>query len=100
VYVKGSRLVVSPSDLVAHLLCPHVTELSLEVARGERSRPDADGADVIYQAAFFDESADVPAWRGHADFLRRVETPSTLGPYPYEPYDTKLAHQLKPGAVL
>ncbi len=33
------------------------------------------GADVIYQAAFFDGG-----WHGRADFLLRVEEPSDLGP--------------------
>lgn len=149
-YVKDNRLVVSPSDLVAYLLCPHVTELALEVARGKRPSPVVDdpelsvvqargmaheqaylaaladdgaavveidapsfeeavlqtiralaeGSDVIYQAAFFDEDADAAAWRGHADFLCRTEEPSALGEYSYEPYDTKLARHVKPGAVI
>lgn len=45
-YVDGTRLVLSPSDLVAHLECPHITELSLEVARGRRSRPPGDDPEV------------------------------------------------------
>ena len=37
------------------------------------------GADVIYQATFFDGR-----WRGHADFLLKVDTkPSRFGPYHY-----------------
>jgi uncharacterized protein len=44
------------------------------------------GAAVIYQATFFDGQ-----FIGHADFLRRVETPSNLGGYSYEVVDTKLA---------
>ena len=58
----------------------------------------ADGADVIYQATFFDGR-----WRGHADFLLRVESPerpSRWGPYHYEVVDTKLARHVKAGAVL
>ncbi len=53
------------------------------------------GADVVYQATFFDG-----AWRGHADFLLRVETPSDLGSWSYEVADTKLARRVKAGAVL
>ena len=58
------------------------------------------GADVVYQATFFDE-----AWRGHADFLLRVdhaagEPPSALGAWHYEVADTKLARHVKAGAVL
>ncbi|MHB8313918.1 MAG: TM0106 family RecB-like putative nuclease, partial [Candidatus Dormibacteria bacterium] len=60
----------------------------------------ATGADAIYQAAFFDDSHGPVAWVGYADFLSRVETPSALGPYSYEPEDTKLAHHVRPGAVL
>ncbi len=56
--------------------------------------------DVVYQATFFDER-----WRGHADFLLRVdhaagEPPGTLGDWHYEVADTKLARHVKAGAVL
>jgi predicted RecB family nuclease len=56
------------------------------------------GPDVIYQATFFDGT-----WRGHADFLLRVESPdrpSRFGPYHYEVADTKLARHVKASAVL
>jgi predicted RecB family nuclease len=58
----------------------------------------ASGVDVVYQATFFDGT-----WRGHADFLLRVDSPSRpsiWGPYHYEVSDTKLARHVKPGAVL
>ena len=58
----------------------------------------ASGADVIYQATFFDETR-----RGHADFLLRVDDParpSRFGPYHYEVADTKLARHVKASAVL
>jgi predicted RecB family nuclease len=58
----------------------------------------ADGADVIYQATFFDGT-----WRGHADFLLRVEAPerpSVWGAWHYEVADTKLARHVKASAVL
>ena len=59
-----------------------------------------DGADVVYQATFFDGT-----WRGHADFLLRVDHPagepdSALGGWHYEVADTKLARHVKAGAVL
>ena len=57
------------------------------------------GIDVVFQATFFDETADV-AWRGHADFLRKVEHPSAPGDHSYEPEDTKLARHVTPSAVL
>src|SRR5262249_11705652 len=50
------------------------------------------GAEVIYQAALADG-----AWRGYADFLERVQSPSpALGDWSYEVFDTKLARQPKP----
>ncbi len=53
------------------------------------------GDEVVYQATFFDGR-----WRGHADFLIRVATPSDLGPWSYEVWDTKLARHTKGGALL
>ncbi|HYH92345.1 MAG TPA: TM0106 family RecB-like putative nuclease [Candidatus Saccharimonadales bacterium] len=58
----------------------------------------AGGSDVIYQATFFDGT-----WRGHADFLLRVDDPargSVWGPWHYEVADTKLARHVKSSAVL
>ncbi|MGB6517303.1 MAG: TM0106 family RecB-like putative nuclease [Candidatus Cybelea sp.] len=49
------------------------------------------GAPIIYQATFFDGE-----FIGHADFLRRVEEPSDLGPYGYEVLDTKLGLTARP----
>ncbi len=59
-----------------------------------------DGADVVYQATFFDGT-----WRGHADFLLRRdhgpgEPDSALGAYHYEVADTKLARHVKASAIL
>ena len=57
------------------------------------------GADVVYQATFFDGT-----WRGHADFLLRRATsptrPTALGPWHYEVADTKLARHVKASAIL
>jgi len=146
---SDGTLWLSPSDLSAHLACPHLTTLALEVARGEREQPhtrdalaeliaekgDAHeqaylaalrrarrevveidlpktsgafdtahaatvaamraGTEVIYQATF---SRD--GWRGRADFVVRIDEPSGLGGWSYEPYDTKLARSAKPAAVL
>jgi predicted RecB family nuclease len=41
VYLSDADLVVSASDLTGFLECEHLTRLSLEVARGQRSRPTA-----------------------------------------------------------
>jgi predicted RecB family nuclease len=70
----------------------------LRAAADETIRAMAARADVIYQATFFDGT-----WRGHADFLLRVddaERPSTWGPWHYEVADTKLARHVKSSAVL
>jgi uncharacterized protein len=143
------RLVVSPTDLVGHLACAHLTQLERRAALGELVRPErvdpeldivrrhglehetehlatlveegrsivviekdkgldgleaaaretcaamARGVDVVYQATFFDGT-----WLGYADFLEKVDTPSALGPWSYEPVDTKLARRVKAAAVL
>src|SRR3954451_10753686 len=68
---------------------------SLQAATEATLRAMQSGADVIYQATFFDGR-----WRGHADFLLRVETPTALGPWGYEVGDTKLARRAKPAALL
>lgn len=57
------------------------------------------GRAVIYQATFLQTNGGV-SWRAGADFLRRVETPSRLGAWSYEPWDTKLAREAKAGALL
>jgi predicted RecB family nuclease len=152
VYESDGALVVSASDLTGFLECEHLTRLSVEVARGARTRPavvdpmtelvaahgiaheerhvqrlrdrgltvveivapagkeaaqlqraQADtlsamraGADVVYQATFFDGT-----WRGHADFLlKRTDRVSALGPWAYDVADTKLARRIKVPALL
>lgn len=53
------------------------------------------GHEVIYQATFL-----APPWHGFADFLRRVEIPSAVAAWSYEPIDTKLARTADPKHVL
>jgi uncharacterized protein len=70
----------------------------LRAAAAQTIAAMAAGADVIYQATFFDGT-----WRGHADFLLRVDAParpSVWGPYHYEVADTKLARHVKSSAIL
>jgi uncharacterized protein len=151
VYIENGRLVLSPTDLVGHLYCPHLTALSLAAASGELAKPERDdpelavlvrhgveheraylaqlqdeglvveciddkqtlaercvktraalqaGTDVVYQAAFLDETRNTASWVGFADFLTRVPTPSDLGTWSYEAEDTKLARSVRPSAVL
>src|SRR6476620_11746945 len=53
------------------------------------------GVSVIVQGAL-----QVGQWSGRTDILRRVETPSGLGPWYYEVIDTKLARETKGNTVL
>jgi predicted RecB family nuclease len=55
------------------------------------------GADVVFQATFFDGR-----WRGHADFLfkRQDRRSPILGDWSYDVADTKLARSVKAGAIL
>jgi uncharacterized protein len=68
---------------------------AFETARDATLAAMRDGAEIVYQATF---SRD--GWRGRADFLVRVDEPSDLGAWSYEPHDTKLARSAKPAAVL
>jgi predicted RecB family nuclease len=68
---------------------------ALRAAEAETVAAMRAGADVVFQATFFDGR-----WRGHADFLLRVDQPSDLGSWSYEVADTKLARRAKPAAVL
>ena len=72
----------------------------LRAAADETLAAMRDGADVIYQGTFFDGT-----WRGHADFLLRVEhapgePDSAFGAWHYEVADTKLARHVKASAIL
>jgi uncharacterized protein len=142
--------VLTASDVVGHLACPHLTQLNRAVAEGQLSAPsredpelelvarrgqeheraqldrflaaggqvvevDGDawsgeslramevrtaeamqaGADVIYQAGFFDGR-----WHGRADFLVKTPVPSGLGPWSYEVADAKLARSLRVATLL
>ena len=53
------------------------------------------GCDAIIQAPLRNET-----FYGFADVLLRVEVPSALGAYSYEPLDTKLAQETKAGTIL
>jgi predicted RecB family nuclease len=77
---------------------PASTRAALEAAAQETLDAMRKGVDVIYQATFFDGR-----WRGHADFLLRVEHPehpSALGTYSYEVADAKLSRRVKAAAIL
>ncbi len=69
-------------------------EMLSEATAHTRAAMEA-GASVIYQAALLDGD-----WMGYVDFLERVERPSDLGSWSYEPADTKLARSVKPYFVI
>jgi predicted RecB family nuclease len=64
---------------------------SLVLAERQTVAAMESGAEIIYQATFFDGS-----FLGRTDFLRKIETPSARFPWSYEVIDTKLAHSAKP----
>ena len=68
---------------------------ALEAISTETEAAMRAGHGVIYQATFFRDGL-----RGHADFLFRVDRPSSLGDFSYEVADTKLARRAKPYFVL
>src|SRR5215213_8161086 len=75
---------------VAEIEYPDNTVASLADAEEQTLIAMQAGADVIYQATFFHDG-----WRGHADFLIRVDTPSPyLGTWSYEVADAKLARRV------
>src|SRR2546423_14467863 len=84
---KGLKIVEFPF--------PEGTIANLEKAHSETVTAMQAGADIIYQATFFDGR-----WRCHPDFLIRVDPPSKLGDYSYEVADAKLARKAKASAVL
>ena len=63
--------------------------------RAETLRVMRTGVALIVQAPLV-----AGAWRGRADILRRVERSSALGPFCYEPVDTKLSAETKGSTIL
>src|SRR3954447_1248443 len=79
---------------------PDNTVASLTAAEVDTQKAMQAGADVIYQATFFDVGPNAN-WRGHADFLLKVDRPSPhLGAWSYEVADAKLARRVKAAALL
>ncbi len=68
---------------------------SLEERAAATREAMASGATSIFQAAFLDAP-----WHGYADFLIRVEEPTALGGWSYEPVDTKFARSPKASHIV
>jgi len=83
------RLVAGGAEVVQVETGPGVSAMRRAVA--ETGAAMRSGASVIYQAALMND-----CFGGYADFLMRVERPSALGEWAYEPLDTKLARRVQP----
>ncbi len=85
------------SGLTVHAVDREALRTPDDLRAAERETLEAmrAGVDVVYQATFFDGR-----WRGHADFLLKVDRPSALGDWSYEVADTKLSLGVKGSAVL
>lgn len=66
-------------------------KLKFDEAFAQTAQAMADGEDVIFQGAL-----EWGTWRGFADFIERVDAPSGLGSFSYEPVDTKLKRKADP----
>lgn len=75
-----------------------IAEINNEDPHAEKHTIDAmkAGVDVVYQARLKEDGK----WSGWADFLMRVDTPSNLGEWSYEVWDTKLTNETKAGTIL
>lgn len=66
-----------------------------DVALNQTLSAMADGTAVIVQAAL-----RLGSWVGRADVLRHVEVASSLGPWSYEVFDTKLSRETKSATIV
>jgi predicted RecB family nuclease len=86
---------LSPSDLSAHLACPHLTSLSLEVVRGKRERPHVDDThlDLILRKGREHEAGYLDRLERQGRSIVRIPT------YDDESFDADLARRLTEEAV-
>ncbi len=101
------RMIQEKGDAHERAYLAELKARGLEIVTIERAGSYADmaartraameaGAAVVYQATF-----ELGRWRGHADFLERVDTTTALGSFGYEAVDTKLArNEARPAHVL
>ncbi len=100
VEIEKDGSAVAPLDVIGEAPPVRDAGAELRAAAEQTIAAMAGGADVVYQATFFDGT-----WRGHADFLLRRnhvagELDSAFGPWHYEVADTKLARHVKASAIL
>jgi predicted RecB family nuclease len=92
---QSGSLQLSPSDLSAHLACPHLTSLSLLVARGELERPrlDSPHRDLIFRKGNEHEAAYLARLEAAGRTIVRIPT------YDDESFDAGDARRLTEAAV-
>jgi predicted RecB family nuclease len=92
---SDGSLRLSPSDLSAHLACPHLTRLSLEVVRGERERPHVDDThlDLILRKGREHEAAYLERLEREGRSIVRIPT------YDDDGFDADEARRLTEQAV-
>ena len=86
---------LSPSDLSAHLACPHLTTLELAVLRGEVERPHVDDTHVelIFRKGREHEAAYLARLVAEGRSIVRIPT------YDEEVFDEDLAQRLTEDAI-
>ena len=92
---SDGTLRLSPSDLSAHLACPHLTTLSLEVLREEREQPQVDDThrDLIFRKGREHEAAYLERLEREGRSIVRIPT------YDDEDFDPDVARRLTEEAV-
>ena len=92
---SDGTLRLSPSDLSAHLACPHLTTLSLEVTRARRERPHVDDThlDLILRKGREHEAAYLARLEREERSIVRIPT------YDDEGFDADVARRLTEEAV-
>ena len=86
---------LSPSDLSAHLACPHLTKLSVRVVRGELERPylDSPHRDLIFGKGDEHEAAYLARLEAEGRSVVRIPT------YDDEGFDADEARRLTEEAI-
>ena len=93
--LDDGSLGLSPSDLSAHLACPHLTTLSLAVARGELEQPHVDTPhrDLIFRKGNEHEAAYLARLAAEGRSIARIPT------YDDEGFDPAEARTLTEAAI-
>ena len=79
-YFQDGQLVVSPSDLVGYLSCPHLTELSMVVAQGDLARPHAEDPDlaIVQRRGLEHEAAYLTELETRGLFIEPIDVDADL----------------------